>query len=39
MSYAGDVIEYTPTLKGDSALVVVDRKGQELAFDVFFRRR
>ena len=35
MSYAGDVIEYTPTLKGDSALVVVDRKGQELAFDVF----
>ena len=33
MSYAGDVID-TPTLK-DSALVVVDRKGQELTFDVF----
>ena len=35
MSYAGDVIEYTPTLKGDSALVVVDRNGQELSFGVF----
>lgn len=35
MSYAGDVIEYTPTLKGDSALIVVDRNGQELSFDVF----
>ena len=37
MSYAGDVIEYTPTLKGDSALIVVDRKGQELTFDVFLK--
>ncbi|MEE3037779.1 MAG: RIP metalloprotease RseP [Bacteroidota bacterium] len=35
MSYAGDVIDYTPTLKGDSALVVVDRNGQELSFGVF----
>ena len=35
MSYAGDVIEYTPTLKGDSALIVVDRNGQELSFGVF----
>ena len=30
-----DVIAYTPTLKGDSATVVVDRNGQEKVFDIF----
>ena len=35
MGFAGDVIAYTPTLKGDSATVVVDRNGQEKVFDIF----
>ena len=35
MIFAGDVIAYTPSLKGDSATVVVDRNGQEKAFDIF----
>ena len=35
MGFAGNVIEYTPTLKGDSANVVVVRSGEEVAFDVF----
>jgi len=35
MSYAGDVMQYTPTLKGDTASVLVDRGGEEISFDVF----
>ena len=35
MGYAGDVMEYTPTLKGDTATVLVERKGEEISFDVF----
>ena len=35
MIFAGDVIAYTPSLKGDSATVVVDRNGQEKAFGIF----
>lgn len=35
MSYAGDVMQYTPTLKGDTASVLVDRNGEEISFDVF----
>ena len=35
MGFAGDVIAYTPSLKGDSAKVVVDRSGQEYLFNVF----
>ena len=35
MGFAGDVIAYTPSLKGDSAKVVVDRGGQEYLFHVF----
>jgi len=35
MGYAGDVMEYTPTLKGDTATVLVDRRGEEISFDVF----
>ena len=35
MIFAGDVIAYTPSLKGDSATVVVDRNGQEKAFSIF----
>lgn len=35
MSYAGDVIAFTPTLIGDSAFIVVDREGQEKTFNVF----
>jgi len=35
MGFAGDVIAYTPLLKGDSATVVVDRNGQEKVFDIF----
>ena len=35
MSYAGDVMQYTPTLKGDTATVLVDRYGEEISFDVF----
>ena len=35
MGFAGNVIAYTPSLKGDSATVVVDRNGQEKVFDIF----
>jgi regulator of sigma E protease len=35
MGYAGDVMQYTPTLKGDTATVLVDRNGEEISFDVF----
>lgn len=35
MGYAGDVMQYTPTLKGDTATVLVDRDGDEISFDVF----
>jgi regulator of sigma E protease len=35
MSYAGDVMQYTPTLKGDTASVLVDRGGEKISFDVF----
>ena len=35
LSYAGDVMQYTPTLKGDTATVLVDRDGEEISFDVF----
>ena len=35
MGYAGDVMQYTPSLKGDSATVVVDRNGEEVSFNVF----
>ena len=35
MGFAGDVIAYTPSLKGDSASVVVDRNGQEKVFGIF----
>ena len=35
MGFAGDVIEYTPTLKGDTATVIVDRAGEEEEFSVF----
>ena len=35
MGFAGEVIAYTPSLKGDSATVVVDRGGQEKVFDIF----
>ena len=35
MGFAGDVIVYTPSLKGDSATVVVDRNGQEKVFGIF----
>jgi len=35
MGYAGDVMQYTPTLKGDTATVLVDRDGEEISFDVF----
>ena len=35
MGFAGDVIAYTRSLKGDSATVVVDRNGQEKEFSVF----
>jgi regulator of sigma E protease len=35
MGFAGDVIAYTPSLKGDSATVVVDRNGQEKVFGIF----
>ncbi|HAP31408.1 MAG TPA: RIP metalloprotease RseP [Flavobacteriales bacterium] len=35
MDFAGDVIAYTPSLKGDSAKVVVDRNGQEQFFHIF----
>ncbi len=35
MSFAGDVIAYTPSLKGDSATVVIDRDGQEKVFSIF----
>lgn len=34
MGYAGNVIEYVPTLKGDTASIVVDRKGKEVRFSV-----
>ena len=35
MDFAGDVIEYTPTLKGDTVTVTVDRSGEEEAFNIF----
>jgi len=35
MIFAGDVIAYTPSLKGDSATIVVDRNGQEKVFGIF----
>ncbi|MGB0592732.1 MAG: RIP metalloprotease RseP [Flavobacteriales bacterium] len=35
MGFAGDVIAYTPSLRGDSATVVVDRNGQEKVFGIF----
>ena len=35
MFFAGDVVAYIPSLKGDSAIVVVDRNGQEKAFGIF----
>ena len=35
MGFAGDVIAYTPSLKGDSATVVVDRNGQVKVFGIF----
>ena len=35
MGFAGDVIEYTPTLKGDTVTVIVDRSGEEEVFSVF----
>jgi len=35
MGYAGNVMGYTPTLKGDTATVLVDRRGEEISFDVF----
>jgi len=35
MGFAGNVIQYTPTLKGDTASVVVDRSGEEKTFNVF----
>lgn len=35
MIFAGDVVAYIPSLKGDSAIVVVDRNGQEKAFGIF----
>ena len=35
MGFAGDVVAYTPSLKGDSATVVVDRNGQEKVFGIF----
>lgn len=35
MDFAGDIIAYTPSLKGDSANVVVDRNGQEKVFGIF----
>ena len=35
MGFAGDIIAYTPSLKGDSATVVVDRNGQEKVFGIF----
>ena len=35
MGFAGEVIAYTPSLRGDSATVVVDRGGQEKVFDIF----
>ena len=37
MGFAGDVIAYTPSLKGDSAKVVVDRNGQEKVFSIFLK--
>ena len=35
MDFAGDVIKYTPTLKGDTVTVTVDRSGEEEAFNIF----
>ena len=35
MGFAGDVIAYTPSLRGDSATVVVDRNGEEKVFGIF----
>ena len=35
MAFAGDVIAYTPSLRGDSATVVVDRNGEEKVFGIF----
>jgi len=37
MSYAGDVMAYTPTLAGDSAVVVVERSGEEHHFEVYLK--
>ena len=37
MRYAGDVFSYTPTLKGDSATIVLNRKGNELTYRVFLK--
>ena len=35
MSFAQDVFKYVPTLKGDSASIVVDRNGKTLTLDVY----
>jgi regulator of sigma E protease len=35
MGFAGDVMTYTPTLKGDSAEIIVVRDGENQAFNVF----
>lgn len=35
MGFAGDVMQYTPTLKGDTADVLVDRRGEEISFSVY----
>ncbi|MGC6471062.1 MAG: RIP metalloprotease RseP [Flavobacteriales bacterium] len=37
MRYAGDVFSYTPTLKGDSATIVLNRKGNEFTYRVFLK--
>lgn len=35
MRFAQDVFKYVPTLKGDSASIVVDRDGESLTLDVY----
>ena len=35
MRFAQDVFKYVPTLKGDSASIVLDRDGEEFLLDVF----
>lgn len=37
MRYAGDVFSYTPTLKGDSATIVLNRKGNEFTYRIFLK--